>query len=247
MTDPFEALRTAPTPIDPEPAFAARLRARLLHVLQPSQGDQSMTLQTPETADRLRQGDLSHFSLWVRDVARAATFFSAVLGWRYGTSGPDDSRLVEAASTSLGISELRGASAFMRQMGMPLPDQLEPTTYPVFVVDDITATVQRVRAAGGWAGEPVQQPYGLVAACTDDQGLPFSVHQAPTDMPAPRPPASGGHHGDIAYLAFETPDVERGRAFLGAALGLQFSPGRTPGGWNITDMVPMAGLSGGHQ
>src|ERR1041384_5304246 len=95
MPDPFEALRTAPTPIDPEPAFANRLRARLARALQPSspdQGEPTMTLHTPEL---LRQGDISYLSLWVPDVDRAARFYADLLGWSYAAPASGPARLVE--------------------------------------------------------------------------------------------------------------------------------------------------------
>ncbi len=44
---------------------------------------------------------------------------------------------------------------------------------PVYRVDDAAAAVQRVREAGGTATDPVRQPYGLMADCTDDQGTVF--------------------------------------------------------------------------
>jgi predicted enzyme related to lactoylglutathione lyase len=246
MPDPFEALRTAPTPIDPDPAFAARLRARVFRALLASQGDLNVTLQATDTANRLRQGDISFLSLWVADVQRASMFFSSVLGWTYTDNGPGDSRQVNGLAISHGISELRSAGDFMRRLGVPLPAQIEPTAYAVHVVDNINASVERVRAAGGWAGAPLQQPYGLVAACLDDQAMPFTLHEVPAGLPAPRPPATGGRHGDVAYLVFETPDSTRARAFLGSVFGLQFAPGRSGDGWNIPEMVPMSGLSGGH-
>lgn len=206
-----------------------------------------MTLDTTTTTDaanRLRQGDLSYFSLWVNDVPRAATFFGSVLGWRYAGSGPAETRLVEGLGISHGIAEMRSAAGFMRQFGVPVPEFSAPTTYPVIVVDNIAAAIERVRQAGGWAAEPFKQPYGLVAACTDDQGLLFSVHEVPADAPAPRPAQGGNGQGDIAYLMYETPDAERARAFLGAVLGLQFTEGRG-GSWSITGVAPMAGLMGG--
>ena len=90
MPDPFEALRTAPTPIYPDPAFAARLRARVVRALLPSQGDLNVTLQATDTANRLHQGDISFLSLWVADVQRASMFFRSVLGWTYADSGPGE-------------------------------------------------------------------------------------------------------------------------------------------------------------
>src|SRR5690349_5583318 len=75
MPDPFEALRTAPTPIDPDPAFAARLRARVARALQlAEQGEPSMTLHLPDAADQVRQGDVSYLSLWVPNIERADRF-----------------------------------------------------------------------------------------------------------------------------------------------------------------------------
>jgi predicted enzyme related to lactoylglutathione lyase len=249
VPDPFEALRTAPTPIDPDPAFAARLRARVARALHPSdQGDLSMTLQTSETQqqqDQMRQGDMSYVALWVPDVERAARFYADVLGWHYGQSGPGPNRQVEGQSMSYGLSQVAGASEFLSRLGLTLTHAPAPTGYTVFVVDDISAGVQRVRDAGGLAGDIKQQPYGLVAACEDDQGLVFSLHQVPTGMPAPRPPATGARQGDVAYLVFEVPDATRARTFFSAVFGIRFEPGRTADGWNLPDITPMSGVAGG--
>jgi predicted enzyme related to lactoylglutathione lyase len=78
----------------------------------------------------------------------------------------------------------------------------------------------------------------------DDQGTPFSLHEVPADMPAPRPHEV--RQGDVAYLTFEVSDSARARAFYGSVLGLQFTPGRVQDGWNIAEIAPMSGLSGGH-
>jgi predicted enzyme related to lactoylglutathione lyase len=44
-------------------------------------------------------------------------------------------------------------------------------------VDDIAAAIERVRAAGGRADEPVRRQFGLLAECTDDQGATFRLFQ----------------------------------------------------------------------
>jgi predicted enzyme related to lactoylglutathione lyase len=52
------------------------------------------------------------------------------------------------------------------------------TTVPMWTVADIDAAVARVREAGGTVlQEPSQQPYGLMAECTDDQGSRFYLGQ----------------------------------------------------------------------
>jgi predicted enzyme related to lactoylglutathione lyase len=246
MPDPFEALRTAPTPIDPDPAFAARLRARVVRALFPStQGEPSMTLQSTEQSQRLRQGDMSYVSLWVPDVERAARFYAEVLGWRYAEPSGGPYRQTEGLSLSQGLNELSGSGDFLRGMGVPLAQRPEATAYVVFVVDDVNAAANRVRAAGGFATDAKEQPYGLVAACTDDQGLVFSLHEVPAGAPAPRSPSTGERQGDVAYLVFEVPDAARARTFFSAVLGVRFEPGRTPDGWNLPEVAPMSGFAGG--
>jgi len=243
MPDPFEALRTAPTPIDPEPAFADRLRARLARALRlHEQGEPGMTLHIPETVEQFRQGDMSYVSLWVPDLERAARFYAATLGWTYENAPAGPARLVRGQSLSLGLAELSASTNFLRNFGVPLPSNLQPTAYPAFVVQDIQAAVERVRAAGGWSSDAVKQPYGLVASCVDDQGLAFTLNEPPAG--APRPPSTGARHGDLAYMSFAFPDADRARAFYGAVFGIRFERGRGDG-WNAPDVSPMAGVSGG--
>jgi predicted enzyme related to lactoylglutathione lyase len=202
-----------------------------------------MTLQTPETTDRLRLGDMSYISLWVHDVQRAADFFGSLLGW---TLAPDSGpyRQVSGQSMAQGLSELRQVAGYLAEIGMPSPPPTLPTAHVVFVVDNLAAALERVRAAGGWAGAPRRESYGLVAGCTDDQDVPFSLHEMPGGMPAPRPRPE--RQGDVVYLTFEVVDSTRARAFFGSVLDVQFSPGRVADGWNIANIVPMSGLSGGH-
>lgn len=242
MPDPFEALRTALTPIDPDLAFAARLRARLARALQPDKGEPSMTLQTPETTNQVRQGDISYLSLWVPDLERAASFYADVLGWRYPATQEWWSRTVEDQSMALGLSQLSGTAQYMRGLGMPLPEMLTPTGYVVFVVDDVDAAVERVRAAGGYGGDVKDQPYGRIAACMDNQGLAFSLQQK---VPIPRPPSTGARNGDPAYIVFEFPDGARAHAFYGSVLDVRFEPGHAPDSWNVPDIAPMSGVVGG--
>jgi predicted enzyme related to lactoylglutathione lyase len=145
----------------------------------------------------------------------------------------------------LGLSQLSGTAHYMRSVeGIPLPQTVTPTAYVVFVVVDVDAAVERVRAAGGHVGGVKDQPYGRLAACMDSQGLPFSLQQK---VPMPRLPTNGARQGDAAYLVFEFPDAARAQAFYGSVLGLRFKPGRGPDSWNVPDVVPMSGLSGGAQ
>lgn len=172
-------------------------------------------------------GDVGYVSLWVPDPNRAARFYSRVLGWDVAAEHGNE---VAGATPATGI------------FGTPEG----PNLFCCYTVDDVEAAVERVRAAGGVAGDPVPQPYGLVADCTDDQGVRFAVHQQPVEHSGQRPAANGTRPGDLAYLTLEVVDSRRARDFYGAVLGWRFTPGRIEDGWQVEDTVPMAGLSGGH-
>jgi uncharacterized protein len=266
MADPFRVLRAPVTPADPDPAFAARLRARLERALDLPEGvavsDTGASMQphpAPVAATRRRgasqvpddqaargagpprQGDTGYASLLVPDIGRAAAFYAAVFGWVYDPSHNPHARQVPGTAPPQGLWG-----------GQP-----RSTLFCSYVVDDAAAAAARVRAAGGQASDPIQRPYGLVAECADDQGTRFAVHQYP---PAGRSgagaagtagagaagPLAAPRDGDLAYITFEVVDSRRTRDFYGAVLGWRFAPGRIADGWQVEGTTPMAGLSGGH-
>jgi uncharacterized protein len=232
MPDPFEALRAPTIPAHPDPDFAARLRARVMAALAQPRGVPvpEPSVDTAVSPDALRQGDLAYASLWVPDVARAADFFGAVLGWTYEADGDGQRRRVIGTTPHHGMWR----------------NQDRGTLFLCFVVDDLSAAIARVRTAGGSADEPTQEPYGLVAMCADDQGMQFSLYQSPEGDRGVRGPVNGYRQGDLGYVTLEVRDSARARAFFGSVLGWQFTPGRVSDGWGVTDTVPMTGMQGGH-
>ena len=258
MADPFGVLRAPVTPADPDPAFAARLRARLERaldlpegvavsdtgaIMQPHPAPAAATRrrgasdaaddQAPGGARAPRQGDIGYASLQVPDAGRAAAFYAAVFGWEYEPSHNPRARQVPGATPPQGLWG-----------GQP-----RTTLFCSYVVDDAVAAAARVRAAGGRAGDPVRRPYGLVADCTDNQGTRFAVHQYPAaGQPgaAAAGPAAAPRDGDLAYITFEVADSRLARDFYGAVLGWRFAPGSIADGWQVEGTTPMAGLSGGH-
>lgn len=231
MPDPFEALRTPLTPARPDPAFTARLRAQLEVALDLPKGvTMSDAITTPETvASPMRKGDIAYASLWVPDVDRAAAFFGAVLGWSYGPGSSGQGRQVEGATPHHGL-----------QGGQERSD-----LFLCYAVDDVAAGVERVRAAGGQAEEPVTAPHGRVADCVDEDGTRFALYQL-TGSEA-RGPANGARQGDLSYITMEVRDSTRARAFYATVVGWTFRPGRVEDGWGPEDVVPMTGMHGGHQ
>ncbi|HZC39167.1 MAG TPA: VOC family protein [Streptosporangiaceae bacterium] len=179
-------------------------------------------------------GDAGFASLWVPDAGRAAEFYAAVLGWEYAPVRDPRSRHVPGTIPPQG---LWGG-------GQP-----RNTLFCSYVVDDMAAAVARVRAAGGQASEPAPRPYGLSADCTDNQGIGFALHQPPGAGQGPgaagRPAAR--RDGDLVYITMEVRDSALAREFYGSVLGWRIEPGRVADGWQVADVLPMTGISGGHQ
>ncbi|HWH35785.1 MAG TPA: VOC family protein [Acidimicrobiales bacterium] len=171
---------------------------------------------------------VAYASLWLPDIGAAAAFYAAVLGWRYAVDGDHRGRRVEGVSPALGL----------------WGGQEQRTTLLCFAVDDLRSALARIRAAGGRAGEPRSEPYGVVADCADDQGLAFSL------VEADHVPPGGGQRpaapGELAYVTIGVIDSARARTFFSAVLGWRFSPGRVEDGWDIEGVSPHAGMHGGN-
>lgn len=178
-----------------------------------------------------REGDAGYVSLWVADATEAASFFAAVLGWAYQPVDPahPDSRHLAERTLDHGI---HGGVT-------------DPTLFSCYAVADLDAALGRVRAAGGTAEAPTDEPYGRVAMCTDDQGAGFALYQPPGGV-AGDVPEVPLRTGDVAYVTHSVVDADAFRTFYGAVLGWRFEPGNVPDGWQITGVRPMAGVHGGH-
>ncbi len=176
-------------------------------------------------AEPFRPGDVAYVSVWTADVDGARDFYGAVLGWTF-----DDRQRhrITSAEPNVGLWRAPGP----------------PTLFCCYAVDDVDDAVARVRAAGGSAGEPEDEPHGRVVDCTDDQGVRFAVWQIGTGHGA-RPAANGRRPGDLAYVTHEVVDAARARAFYGTVLGWRFQPGRVEDGWTVEDVAPMVGMAGG--
>lgn len=177
-------------------------------------------------------GDIGYVSLWVPDIERSAPFFSSVLSWRYEPGSGPEGRQVQGLSLHHGLWG-----------GHP-----RSNLFLCFAVEDVNAAVVRVRESGGTAEDPQEEPYGLISECIDDQGVRFALYEPPGGVASSgRGPEHGALAGDVAYVTMEVVDSSRTRAFYAAVLGWTFSPGRVEDGWQVNDVVPMVGISGGHE
>lgn len=181
---------------------------------------------TTTTLPRYGHGDVAYVSLWVPDAARAAAFYPDVVGWDVTVEG--------------GRHRVMDATPHVGMFGRPGRADL----FCCYAVDDVHAAVQRVRDVGGQAAEPRRDPNGLIAECVDDQGTEFALWEI--EGGTERPPLNGNRSGDLSYLTLLVVDSAKARAFYGAVLGWTFHAGRIEDGWEVDDVRPMVGLSGGH-
>jgi uncharacterized glyoxalase superfamily protein PhnB len=158
-----ERARRAGASVEREPADQPYGRAAV--IVDPF-GHRWTLLRRPAQATRFRQGDVANVTIAAPDPGRAREFYEAVLQVPFSSAHAGAWRTGEV-TPPLSILPAPGAESQV---------QLS------YRVDDIAAAVERVRAAGGHAGEPTRRLFGLLADCTDDQGATFRLWQ-PADRP----------------------------------------------------------------
>jgi uncharacterized glyoxalase superfamily protein PhnB len=200
-------------------------------VVDPS-GHRWMVSREPAPTEAVvRPGDIGYTSLWAPDVAATDRFYRAVLGWETDSVRAGAGRQV----TNLGS-----------HMGM-FGGQERSTLFCCYGVADVDEAVVLVRAAGGTAQEPTDEPHGRTADCVDDQGQAFALYAVDPAAAGPGRDTTGP--GELASDTMEVPDTTRARAFYGTVLGWRVLPGRAPGTWNVRvagrDPRPSVGIAGG--
>ena len=153
-----ERARRSGASVEREPANQPYGRASV--IVDPF-GHRWMLLRPPARATRLRQGDVANVTMVARDARRAKEFYEAVLQVPFSPGHPGAWR-TDLTTPPLSILSSQGA-----KLEVPLSHR----------VDDIAAAIERVRAAGGRADEPVRRRFGLYAECVDDQGATFRLWQ----------------------------------------------------------------------
>lgn len=235
MTDPLDALRSPVIPMDPDPAFAAALRDRLVRAMfafsrkEPLMG----THLSSRPRNGVRHGDVSYITLGLPDLARGRAFYGSVLGWRFSPGRDDHGAQVDAVVPMIGMwgDDRRGE------------DRLHGAVLG-FRVDDIATAVEAVRAHGGVVTDPHQEPYAMAAEGHDDQGIPFYLHEMPHEAAASAvaEPWNGELEGDVSYLTMVVPDVQSAQAFYGGVFGWTFNIGPA-GGARVSGVAPQMGMT----
>jgi uncharacterized glyoxalase superfamily protein PhnB len=240
MTDPFDALHLPIRPVDPDPEFAERLRARLQEAIL--EGDRD----TMTTATESKLHTLTPY-LAVRDARAALDFYVDVFGaTRRGDPIVMDDGRIGHAELAIGDSVLMLAEEFP-EVGHLAPDAAHPSFR--LEVPDVDGTIDRALTRGAELLRPIADSgYGRGGTVLDPFGHRWMVTEAAAAQSPPESSAespAGPKHGELGYHTFQVPDADQARAFYGAVLGWQFSPGRVENGWQIEGTGGMAGLWGG--
>jgi predicted enzyme related to lactoylglutathione lyase len=233
VTDPLRVLVTPVEPVQPDPGFAAQLRARLARALDLPEG-------VPMSEPSPSVGVVPYLA--VSNGREAIAWYTEALG------AVESGDRYEEPDGRIGHAELRvGDAVFYLSDGAPElgvvpgdPDR-PVTTSLVLTVPDTDSALRRARGAGARVErEPQDNPYGRIAVVRDPYG-----HRWMLEGPVSAPAYEQIRHGDIGYASWNTPDVERAVRFYGEVLGWEYAPGSAGAGRQVTGLSMSLGLWGG--
>ncbi|OMC46247.1 glyoxalase [Mycobacterium sp. IS-2888] len=222
LNDPLSVLHTDDLPVQPDPAFAARLRRRLESALSLPEGvvmsgtaGTISELTEPSTPQRdPRPAALPYLS--VADARAAIAWYTDAFGAAV-VGEPivmDDGRIGHAELAIAG-GVLYLADEYP-ELGLKAPVPGSVSVSLMLRVDDTDAALQKAREHGAAVQREIYENYGSRSATIID---PFG-HRWMLSGPT----VAGIRHGDIGYVSMWVPDAERAAAFYGHVLGWAYDP-----------------------
>lgn len=140
----------APDPVESASGWSCQAEDGLLALWQPADG-------YAQSSPKCAEGDLFYYVVPVADDT-VKERYQAVLGWELSTGTHANGWNIENSAPPGGL--------FVDHAG-------PPDLY--FRVADVDEAAQRIRDAGGTAGDTQPNSAGSHAACRDDQGVKFSI------------------------------------------------------------------------
>jgi uncharacterized glyoxalase superfamily protein PhnB len=227
--DPLSVLHGDELPVQPDPAFAARLRARLETILSLPNRTQGVDMSGTDTAiaeltepTRAPSAPPRPAALPYLAVANAReaiawyvdTFGAALVGEMYEM---DDGRIGHA-ELQIGDGVLYLSDEYPA-LGVKAPAPQATSVSLMLHVADTDATLERARERGAHVQREPYENYGSRNATVID---PFGHRWMLTG------PVTGAaipiQHGDVGYVAVWTPDADRAAEFYGHVLGWTYDP-----------------------
>ncbi|MEN3317527.1 MAG: hypothetical protein V7643_928 [Mycobacterium sp.] len=232
--DPLTVLHGDELPVQPDPAFAARLRARLesaanLFEAQPNRtqgvvmsGTDTAIAELNEPAASVASAPPRSAALPYLAVANAReaiawyveTFGAALVGDMYEM---DDGRIGHAElQIGDGVLYLSDESP---ALGVKAPAPQATSVSLMLHVADTDATLERARRGGAQVQREPYENYGARnATIIDPFGHRWMLSGPVTGASTPI------QHGDVGYVSVWTPDADRAAAFYRHVLGWTYDP-----------------------
>jgi len=227
-SDPFTDLRAPIAPVDPDPAFARRLRARVERALALPRGVVPVTATVAEPATAPTGPRPAAVPYLAVDRARQA------IDWYIDVFGASVvGEPIEMPDGRIGHAELHVGDGVLYladahpDVGVAAPAPGAASVSLMLPVPDADEVRGRAINAGATGDRPPYDGYGERHAWIVD---PFG-HRWGLTSPLRDPAATAAHRrGDVVHVALLAPDVERTRAFYADVLGWNYRPdGRVDG------------------
>jgi uncharacterized glyoxalase superfamily protein PhnB len=226
--DPLTVLHGDELSVQPDPAFAARLRARLESALSLPNRTGGVVMSGTDTAIAElneptvapappRPAALPYLSVanareaiaWYVDA-----FGASIVGEPYNM---DDGRIGHAEL------EIAGGVLYLAdeypELGLKAPDPQASSVSLMLHVADTDATLERARERGAVVQREPYENYGARnATIVDPFGHRWMLSGPVTGAAVPI------QHGDVGYVSVWTPDADRAAAFYGHVLGWTYDP-----------------------
>ncbi len=166
----------------------------------------------PTRSDPWPAGSPCWVDLAVPDVAAAAAFYGAVVGWEFVDTGQEFGHYV--------ICRVNGHAA--AAIG-PRREQNRPAAWTVYLASfNVDATAAAITGNGGaLLAAPFDRPgQGRVTVAVDPTGALFGVWQAAGGIGA----EVYAEPGALVWTDAHLPDPDRGRAFYARVFGYEYQP-----------------------
>lgn len=225
--DPLTVLSGDDPPVSPDPAFAARLRARLESALTLPQRTEGVDMSGTETAiaelnepaavAATRSAVVAYLA--VPDARAAIAWYVDALGAvQVGEPIVMDDGRIGHAELALAGGVFYLADEYP-EIGLKAPAPQANSVSLMLEVPDTDATLERARMLGAQVQREPYENYGSRnAAIIDPFGHRWMLSGPVTGA------AVTIQHGDVGYVSVWAPDAARAAAFYGHVLGWTYDP-----------------------
>jgi uncharacterized glyoxalase superfamily protein PhnB len=241
MTDPFDALRIADTPLHPRPDFAAELRRTITTTLESTMTvtDTEVNADVTRVTEPDAQAQTITAYISVRNAPAAIAFYIAAFdAVEVSRLVSDDGRIGHAEIT-IGNSKLMLADEYPEIDSLGPESRGGPSCSFTIEVPDVDNSFERAVAAGATITRPVADQFhgNRMGSLTDPFGHRWTLSTPIAGFDRAeyaRISKDEGyeliegrqlkhhHEGDLYYFTLPVHDLSRAQTFFTAVLGWQF-------------------------